>query len=301
MSSTNLEQQTFSLSESAESFLFDRTSRGRSPRTVGFYRAELGYFEKWLNRPLEVEKLTPDILRRYFVDLATHRNKGGVHCSYRVIKAYLNFIWDENDLDIKNPIKKVKISPNKIPPLPEIPLADIQKLLAAVSDRMRERDTAILKCLVDSGCRAQELLDLNVGDVNMTSGSVLIKHGKGDKYRTTFLGKSARKALSAYLATRQGLTPESPLFLNDTDERLKFFGLRQMVCRLCRRVGIPEYGLHAFRRCFAISCFRAGMDVMTVSRLLGHVSVEVTKRYLCIGNSDLQKAHNLVSPADTLL
>lgn len=299
MSSKNLEHQIFSQSESVTSFLTDRVSRGRAKGTVENYRFELSLFFRWWGSS-EIEKITPDILRKYYIELGTHRNKGGVHSSYRVVKCFLNFYWEENDIAIKNPIKKVKIQNNKISPLPEFPLEDIQKMLGVVSDRMRLRDTAILKCLTDSGARAQEFLDLNVEDVNLTTGTVLIRHGKGDKFRQTFFGNSARKALAEYLASRKNVTPDSPLWLNDTDERMKFYGLRMLIIRLCRRAGVAEKGVHSFRRTFALTLWRKGIDVLTISRLLGHTSIEVTKRYLNIGNEDLQKAHNLASPADCL-
>ena len=111
----------------------------------------------------------------------------------------------------------------------------------------------------------------------------------------------ALKALKEYLATRQNLTPISPLWLNDDNVRFQFFGLREMLKRCCKKAGMPVNGsLHAFRRAFALTLWRKGVDVLSISRLLGHTSVEITKRYLNINNEDLQKAHSKASPADDL-
>jgi site-specific recombinase XerD len=59
--------------------------------------------------------------------------------------------------------------------------------------------------------------------------------------------------------------------------------------------------IHAFRRTFALTLWRKGTNILSISRLLGHSSIEVTKRYIAVGNEDLQKAHALASPADLLL
>jgi len=77
--------------------------------------------------------------------------------------------------------------------------------------------------------------------------------------------------------------------------------LRQIIRRLCAAADIPEVGLHDFRRTFALESLRAGADVVSVSRLLGHASIEVTKRYLAQVEEDLKAAHAKSSPVDTLL
>ena len=282
MSSFVLNQQTFS--ENVETFLFDRESKGRAKKTISFYQSELNLFGRWLGD----KEVSSDTLRRYFVDLSSTRNTGGRHCSYRVLKAFLNFVEEEEVIpDFKNPIRKVKISSSKNPPLPEYTLDEVQKLLSVCTN---PRDIFILK----------EFLSLNYGDIDFSTGSVLIKHGKGDKARIVWLGKSARKALLDYLSTREELIPTSPLILNEDGVRLKFFGLREVVKRLCKRANVPHKGLHSFRRCFALSLYRKGIDILSISRLLGHTSIEVTKRYLNINNEDLKKVMDLASPADSL-
>ena len=114
------------------------------------------------------------------------------------------------------------------------------------------------------------------------------------------LSEKIRKSLKDYLNTRENLTEKSPVFLNDFDERLQIAGLRQIVIRLCKKAKLKGWGLHAFRRTFAITLYRKGVDILSISRLLGHTSIEVTKRYLNINNEDLRQTHLSNSPADSL-
>lgn len=286
-------------------FMADRQSRGKSPKTITYYELELKYFNRWLEKQNLamnlITTLTSSNLREFYIELSSHRNKGGCHANYRAVKAFLN--WSENEYDIewKNPIKKVKIEPNKIPPLPEIPLENIQKLLNVCKGGRHElRDKAILKVLVDTGMRGSELLSLNVESVDTNTGKILLMQGKGGKSRLMWLGDKGKKALIEYLATRDNPNPTEPLILNDEGDRLKFHGLRQIIIRLSNRAGILYQGVHSFRRCFALTLWKKKVDLLTISRLLGHSNLAVTTRYLNVGNSDLMENHNRNSPADIL-
>lgn len=170
------------------------------------------------------------------------------------------------------------------------------------------RDRAIILCLVDTGARGSEFCALNVGDVDMMTGAVEIRFGKGGKRRTVFLGNDSRRALRKYLRTRpkETLTPESPLWMWENREpfynRLRFVGLREVVRRASVKAGLRKTpGLHDFRRCFALTMYNNGADLLAISRLLGRTSTEVTRRYLDIGDRELQRSVLRASPADTVL
>jgi site-specific recombinase XerD len=293
-------------SEVSKEFLLDREIRGKSNRTIIWYNKFFTDFNKWLitqniNDPY-IEDITPTELKQYFAFLATQNyNQGGIHSAYRSLKAIFNFYDFEYDPSWENPIKKVKVSPNKTPPLPEIPLVNIQKLIDVTNQGLfYDRDRAILFTLTDTGVRASELLALNIGDVDLITGSVRVLHGKGNKYRIVFLGDKGRKAVNEYLKTRPNYKPEEPLFLNDQKKRLGMAGLRMLIRRLTARANIKYQGIHCFRRCFGLTMYRKSRDILLVSRLLGHSNTTVTLRYLNLNNDDLRSAHEANSPADML-
>ena len=301
MEQKKLEQTIFQ--SLVNDFLYERKSRNRSKNTIRFYSDELRYFSNWLEsnniKIKDVIDISPSLLRRYFLSVGERRTKGGIHASFRAIKAFINFIDDELEPTWKNPIKKVKIQSNIQPQIEGISIEDIQKMINACTGRNKIRDIAILKTLLDTGCRAQELLDLNICDVDLGSGSVKVKHGKGDKFRIVYLGINARKSLKEYLATREVLLPNAALFLNDDGLRLKYYGLRMIISRLAHKTGTKE-GVHNFRRCCALSLHRKKVDILTISRYLGHGSIEITKRYLSINDEDIKNALANFSPTNNL-
>lgn len=287
---------------SVECFLISCRSRQLSRSTITLYRLELGYFCNYLNA-LGVEEfsvLTPETIRGYLVELSNRRNPGGCQVSFRVIKTFLRWTWEEFDFDSRCPIDRVNAPRVNNQPLPGIGLDEIRSMLAACKGPQAARDKAILISLLDTGCRATEFVSLNIGDVNLFSGSVTILLGKGGKGRTTFLGKTARKELRRYLQKRSGLSSNSPLWTTNEGDRLTRSGLRQILRRRSQDAGLPEPGAHDFRRACALSLLRNGADVVSVSRILGHSALNVTMRYLAQNVDDLAASHQLYSPADRL-
>jgi integrase/recombinase XerD len=82
--------------------------------------------------------------------------------------------------------------------------------------------------------------------------------------------------------------------------RLSKSGLRQIVRRCAQRAGLPEPGMHSFRRAFAINSLRNGMDVVTLQRLMGHADLSVIDRYLALLDEDLQRAHRQYGVVDNM-
>jgi integrase/recombinase XerD len=287
----------------ADQFLLAKRAEGRSPATIVFYRQQLGHFLAYCEAQVlsRISELTPANLRAFLLWLAeTGHNPGGVHAAYRIVKAYLR--WYEYEVDPpdwRNPIRRVKPPRVSLEPLEPAGLDIVQALLdTCAPDILGARDRALLLALLDTGARARELLAFSRTDCNPTTGAVLVRHGKGDKPRTVFLGRRARSALRAYLKLRRDDHPA--LWLAETGVPLGYSGLRGMVQRRAKTAGVAAPTLHAFRRAFALNMLRAGVDVITLARLMGHASLTVLQRYLKQMPDDLQAAHALGSPADQL-
>ncbi len=292
------------LSQDIAAFLLERRSRNLSHHTVRFYRVELRYFREFLESKgvRATLDVTPGHIREYFLSLREHRNAGGVNVAFRAIRTF--FLWFEQEEEPegwRNPIRKV--SPPKRPKdlLEPLPLADLKKMLATCKRRTftGDRDRAILLALLDTGCRASEFVALNLEDVNLADGTVKIQHGKGDKSRVVFLGRKARQAVLRYLRHRKDAS--GALWVTVKGERLSYWGLRQIVRRRATKAGVPVPSLHSFRRAFALLSLRAGVDIFSLQRLMGHSDLTVLRRYLKQAQGDLQAAHEKAGVVDRLL
>lgn len=288
-----------------DAFIRDCKVRELSPFTIEYYRAQLAAFETFTIRSgiFSLTDITPDLLRAWLLELeGTGHNAGGRHAKYRAVRAWLYWFEREAEPDgWKNPMLKVKPPKVAHEPIEPVPVEDIRAMLATCgSDFIGARDHAILLCLLDTGARMREFLALNVADVDMIGGAVIIRKGKGHKPRVVFLGKKSRKALRTYL--RQRTDETSALWVTSRGDRLAVRSLQSLLPRRAKLAGLKDIpSCHDFRRAFALMMLRAGVDVFSLQRLMGHTGLDVLRRYLAQNTDDLQAAHAKGSPVDKAL
>lgn len=291
------------LREDVLEFLSDRQAGNVSRETLGFYRQKLGYLLAYCEERgvTEAEAVTPQLLRGLLGELTRTHSPGGVYTIYRAVRAFWRW-WAVEVGSGRNPLAHVSVPAPILQTLEPVSMDVVRALLAVCAGRggLRLRDRCIILTLLDSGVRAAELVALNVGDLDVETGALVVRLGKGRKRRVTFVGVKARRELVRYLRGQRA-GPGDPLFTTDEGGRLGYAGLRQIVRRRAAEAGIPAPSLHSFRRAFALASLRAGMDVYSLQRLLGHASLDVLRRYLAQTQSDLQEAHARAGPVDRWL
>jgi len=87
-----------------------------------------------------------------------------------------------------------------------------------------------------------------------------------------------------------------PLFTSNQGDRLTYWGLRQIIRRRAAQAGIPEPGLHDFRRAFCLSQLQTGVPETTIARLMGHTTTRLIARYARQTGHDLMEHYR--SPVD---
>jgi integrase/recombinase XerC len=288
-----------------ESFLVDRKAQDLSGETIQFYQKKLKYFSKYCEDQAvtQVSQLTPDLLRRYLLELGERHNPGGVHACFRTLRTLLLWIGQEEimPMDWKNPIYKVK--PPKVPNelLDPISLEDVNALVATCKYSFSGvRDKAMILGLLDTGARAQEFLNLNLEDIEMATGAAVIRQGKGRKPRMVFLGRKTLRSIRAYFRFRRDT--HSALWVSIHGERMTYTALRCLLRRRAQLAGLEEIPTpHDFRRAFALIMLRNGVDVFALQKLMGHSDLQVLRRYLAQTDQDIQTAHMRGSPVDKSL
>ncbi|MBK9925421.1 MAG: tyrosine-type recombinase/integrase [Anaerolineales bacterium] len=287
----------------ADAFLIDRKAQNMSKGTLEFYRKKLKYFTDYCDTQAvkQITQITPTLLREFLLDLENKgHNSGGIHAVYRTIKTFLR--WWENEVepdDWKNPIKKVKPPKVNIELLEPANIDDVYKMIDSCKDNITgKRDKALMLFLLDTGVRASEVTSISLEDINLITGEVIIKLGKGKKDRQVYLGSKTRKALRAYMKLRSDSS--NNLWIRDDGERLTYWGLKMIMKRRSKQAKVKTPQLHAFRRWFALTCLRTGMNVYSLQELMGHADLQVLRRYLKQTNQDIREAHQRASPVDNI-
>jgi integrase/recombinase XerD len=164
------------------------------------------------------------------------------------------------------------------------------------------RDRALLELLYATGCRASELSNLRIRDLNLTD-RYCICQGKGNKQRVTPLGRKAVEAIQAYieherprLVEASGQSPEW-LLLSRRGRRLRREAIWELVKKYARRAGISSsISPHTLRHSFATHLLAGGADLRQVQELLGHASIATTQIYTHVDSTRLKKVHRQFHP-----
>lgn len=283
-------------------FLHNCRSRNLAGGTIEFYSKKLNVFIQFCEvfAITRISQITPDTIRHFLIFLEErHHKPAGIHCYYRSVKTFLKWYEREVELtDWRNPVEKVKAPIVPLEPLDPVSIDVIRSMIQTCGSGgfTAARDKAILLFLLDTGVRLSEFLALNKEDVNMITGAIQIRRGKGRKPRNVYLGDKARRTLRNYLKERKDYNPA--LWVSTSGERLTETGLRMMLRRRAARADVPTPSPHDFRRAFALERWRAGVDILTLSKLMGHTSLQVLNRYLKQAGEDLEQAAKQGSPVD---
>jgi integrase/recombinase XerD len=166
------------------------------------------------------------------------------------------------------------------------------------ADAISLRDRAILELLYAGGLRVSELTGLNVADLSLAAGRVLVR-GKGDKERIVPLGQPAVEAVEKYLSLgRPGLQKRGRdggrLFLSVRGEPLT----RQWIWQMVKAAG-AHASPHMLRHSCATHMVEGGADLRTVQTLLGHADISTTQVYTHLALGRLKSVHRLHHPRAT--
>lgn len=257
---------------------------GKSKKTIYQYMWTLKRLSEVIQKPF-AEMGAYDI-RFYF---AVEKDRGISNRTLENHRSYISafFQWMANEeILIKNPITKV----NRIKCPKEIkkPFSEVEiDALRGACNSLRER--ALIEILLSTGARVSELVSMEVKDINQSTLAVHIVHGKGGKERMTYTTAVAMKHLLAYLNDRPGNC--QALFCNYKNGPLGVTGIQYILAEIGKRSGVENVHPHRFRRTFATGLARRGMEVQEIQKLLGHVNINTTMRYVCVDDDKVRSSY----------
>lgn len=151
------------------------------------------------------------------------------------------------------------------------------------------RNQAMVSVMLFAGLRVDEASMLDVSDItiNERSGSVRIRAGKGDKERIVPLNLTARRALEGWVNVRGNATANG-LFVGKQTERVTTRQIERIVSDLGAECRIEGMSPHWLRYTFGKRLESKGASIEQIRDLLGHESIETTRRYLRASFAELQ-------------
>ncbi len=199
----------------------------------------------------------------------------------------------------QSPMRTVKMPELDQDILPAFAPEGVKRILAVCTN---VRDSAIILCLLDLAVARAEFVALKVGDIDMSTGVVDVRIGKGRKDRISMLGSKARQGAAKVPLRPYRLPAERAAVVStSTGDGLTIHGLQQLLKRLGNRSGVENCHPHTFGLSFALWSLRSGINIFALQRLMGHSDLTVLRKYLALVEQDLQDAERQHGAVDHML
>src|SRR5919202_711614 len=285
-------------------------ARGMAEKTRRAYGVDLQQLADWAGRQgIDPRDVDARVLRRFAGVLSERRmSRSTIARKLASLRSFYRHLVERGAL-AANPAELVA-TPKRDSYLPRVLRADeVGRLLESIpaSQPLELRDRAMFELAYAAGLRAEELVNLDVGDVD-PDGEELRVSGKGGRTRIVPAGEPAWRAIEAYvagarprLAAEDGGGPggrvEQALFLSRRGRRLSTSDVRRRlrvsVQRAATGAGVSP---HTLRHSFATHLLEGGADLRAIQELLGHASISTTQTYTRIESGRLRKAYSRAHP-----
>jgi len=269
----------------------------KSENTIKNYQYDLNSFAKWFlktnNEKLLLDKITPTDLRLYKKELIIKNKKPKtINRHLASIKAFINWGIQTKKIKYNIPtpknIKEVKVGFQWLDKLEQ------NELQRRVEQSRNKRNIAIIKILLNTGLRVNELCELTWDSVTISDrkGKIVVKLGKGNKTREIPLNKDCRKAFLT-ISYADNVGKEDRIFKGQRGN-LTPRGVQLMLKKVVQKSNIKNITPHQLRHSFCKNLVDMGIGLEKVAFLAGHESLDITKIYCTISFNDLQEAVELI-------
>lgn len=298
---------------------------GISSNTISSYRDAFSLLLRFCSeeKGLKIEKITLETLQKDLIDefLIWLENQRACSVSTRnqrlsTIHAFYRYLQMEDPchLFLCQQILAIPVKRSVSKAIHYLTLGAMKSILEAPDTTciMGRRDLVLLSLMYDTGSRVQEIADLTVADIRLENPPIVKVKGKGKKSRLVPLMTPTAKLLDQYLTENNLKHAEYgsyPLFQNRSRAKLTRAGIAYILnkyveeARLLHPELIPKkVSPHCFRHSKAMHLLQAGVNLVYIRDLLGHVSIKTTEVYAradsFMKRNALEKAHQNTSPSE---
>lgn len=288
-----------------DSWTLSLDAENKAPRTVAGYLEGMDLFVRWLHdhdHPLDPDDLTPDVVRRWLVELRDTRSASTARTRWTALRSF--FAWAADEGETRNVMADIRP-----PEVPEklVPILDedaVRRLLASCTGPrfVDVRDLALMHVFADTGARRSEIAGAQVAGVNLRHRELEVL-GKGRRPRIVPFGARTARALDRYLRARarQPMAELPALWLSERGQPLTGNGIYQLMRRRGRLAGLGDLHPHQLRHGFVHAWLTSGGSESDLMELTGWKSRQMLTRYAAVTRGErAREAYRGRSPMDNL-
>ena len=272
-----------------QEFIIDCQARNLAPRTIHNYEKQLDYFTRYLKEAQGVEALEdlkPLHIKQFILMLQGKKNKPSyVNDLLKAVKCLCAYAYEEGYTAevITKKVKNVKEPKVLIHTFSDEEIVRMIQFYSG-NDYLSTRNRLMLMMMFDTGLRISEIIDMKPSQIRQ---GYFVVYGKGRKERLVpqnpFVSKCMMKDERAREAFFEYRNADEFFFLSKNGKHLTPEAVSKFMKKAAKEVGVNplvRVSPHTCRHTFAHQELKNGLDLYSLSRLLGHESVSITQRYL---------------------
>ncbi len=273
-------------------FLLLKKAQGKSDRTVSDYNKHVNIFFKRF----------PNALNDLETCVMEYMSENVKPATYNLRRAYLKCWFDymkEEGAIFSNPMEKLS-KRNAQEKIIDIPVDTLQQLLTLPDTNSFAglRDYSIMLLMLDSGIRPNEALRLKMSDFDLKHYCVIVpaEIAKTRTARTLPLSIETIRPITKLINARpQDWKNTVPLFSSCEGEEMNTEVLSRRFEKYSKQLS-TSVTPYALRHCFALYYLRNGGNALSLQKIMGHTTMDMTKRYVALSDTDIKDGHTSFTP-----
>lgn len=278
------------LEEGCNKYLDNCRARNLREGTINHYRQSYVQFAKFFDMQMAVSDIDEKLYQKYVVFLReTLHNDVSINAYLRDFITTMHFLMNEGYLPHFK-MKAIKVDRTGVETYTD---AELMKLLKKPNIKkckfIEYQSWVITNFLFSTAVRQRSLRYIKIKDVDFDNSVVYITVTKNRKPLIVPFNKTLSGILQEFLKYRQHKSDEDFLFCNVFGAQLSKSTSYGMLYEYNKRHGVETTGIHRYRHTFAKQWILNGGNVVSLSKLLGHSSLQITQNYVNLLVSDVAK------------
>ena len=282
-----------------DQFLRHNRLKNLSPRTIEYYTEDLRYFQR-TTKVTYLDEITDKLYEDFILHEMDKGNKmTAVNCRTRGLRVFLRFCAKREYMELIT-IPMMKVDETFKDPYTDDELQRLLKRPATTESFVEWRCWAAVNTFLATGIRASTLVNLKIGDLDFENDTIHLSKLKNRKQQMVPMSQSLKTALNVYLKLWDWDDSDF-LFPSSDNTQMTVASMGGSIRRYNISRGVTKTSLHLFRHTFAKNYILAGGGMAQLQAILGHSTLDMTRKYVNLYGKDIQRDFDRLNPLNNIL
>ena len=294
-----LEQNFLTFEEGCNKYLDNCRARNLREGTINHYKQSYVQFAKFFDMQMPVSEMDAQLYQKYVIFLReTLHNDVSINSYLRDFIPTMHFLMNEGYLPYFK-MQAIKVDRSGVETYSEEELmALLKKPNIKKCSFIEYQSWVMTNFLFSTAVRQRSLRFIKVKDLDFDNNVVYVTVTKNRKSLIVPFNRTLSNILKEFLKYRQHKSDEDFLFCNVFGQQLNKSTSYHMLYEYNKRRGVETTGIHRYRHTFAKQWILNGGNVVSLSKMLGHSSLQITQNYINLLVSDVAKEVETINLLD---